>query len=213
MKQVLRNVLPLMGAGMVVSLLAAGCATSSDLEKLDRNLSQKMDTQSRAMRLEVNSLREQVKNVSAETEGLRAQVRTFQLDTSAALELVKEQGVIREQALRDLSTVTVSTRRELEGYGTKAREHFGKIEEMTGEVTKQIRTVQQVVSGFSGRIDQLPPLVSALGTEVRSLTETLLGSYELEEVALKDRLRAVEEMKKRLRPLEARQPSGSGPEK
>ena len=213
MKQVFRNVLPLMGAGMVVSLLAAGCATSSDVEKLDRNLSQKMDAQSKAMRSEVNSLREEVKNVSAETEGLRTQVRTFQLDTSAALELVKEQGVIREQALRDLSTVTVSTRKELEGYGTKAREHFGKIEEMTGEVTKQIRAIQQVVSGFSGRIDQLPPLVSALGTEVRSLTETLLGSYELEEVALRDRLRAVEEMKKRLRPLEARQSSGSGPEK
>ncbi|WHZ17514.1 MAG: hypothetical protein OJF52_004366 [Nitrospira sp.] len=213
MKQVFRNVLPLMGVGMVFSLLAAGCATSSDVEKLDRNLSHKMDAQSKAMRSEVNSLHEQVKNVSAVTEGLRTQVRTFQLDTSAALELVKEQGVIREQALRDLSTVTVSTRRELEGYGTKAREHFGKIEEMTGEVTKQIRAIQQVVSGFSGRIDQLPPLVSALGTEVRSLTETLLGSYELEEVALRDRLRAVEEMKKRLRPLEARQSSGSGPEK
>ncbi len=213
MKLLSQSVLPLMGAGIVVSLLAAGCVTSSDLEQLDRNLSQKMDAQSRAMRSEVSSLLGRVKTLSTETEGLRAQVRTFQLDTSAALELVNEQGVIREQALRDLSTVTISTKREVEGYSAKAREHFGRIEEMTGEATKQIRTVQQIVSGFSGRIDQLPPLVSALGTEVRSLTETLLGSYELEEVALRDRLRAVEEMKKRLRPLEARQQSGPGLEK
>lgn len=213
MKLSYQSVLPVMGAGMVVSLLAAGCATSSDLEKLNQNLSQKMDAQSRAMRSEVSSLRDQVKSLSTETEGLRAQVRTFQLNTSAALELVKEQGVIKEQGLRDLSTAIISTKREVEGYGAKAQEHFGRIEEITGEATKQIRTVQQVVSGFSGRIDQLPPLVSALGTEVRSLTGTLLGSYELEEVGLRDRLRAVEEMKKRLRPLEAQQQSGGRPEK
>lgn len=213
MKLLSQSVFPLMGAGIVVSLLAAGCVTSSDLEKLDQNLTKKLDAQTRSMRSEVSSLREQVKTVSTETGDLRAQMRTFQLDTSAALELVKEQGVISEQALRDLSTVSISTKREVEGYGAKAREHFGKIEEMTGEATKQIRTVQQVVSGFSGRIDQLPSLVSALGIEIRSLTETLLGSYELEEVALRDRLRAVEEMKKRLRPLEARQQSGPGLEK
>jgi hypothetical protein len=54
-------------------------------------------------------------------------------------------------------------------------------------------------------MEQLPSLVTTRGTGVRSITATLLGSHELEEAALKDRLLAVEEMKKRLRPLEAHQ--------
>lgn len=183
MKHVFRGMLPLRGAGIVVSLLAAGCVTSSDLAKLDQSMAQKLDAHAKAQRAEMGSLREQVKTLRTEAESLRAQVGALQLNTPAALETLKEQDVINEQALRDLSTITVSTKKEVEGYAAKAREHFGKI-------------------------DHFPSLVSALGTEIRSLTETLRGNYELEEGGLRDRLRAVEELKKRLRPFEASQQAG-----
>jgi archaellum component FlaC len=208
MKQVFQDALSLMGAGITVSLLATGCVTSSDLTKLNEDLTHKLDGYTKTMRSEVGRLHEQIKSLRTETEGLRAQVGTLQLNTTASLDMVKEQGVISQQALRDLSTVTIGTKKEVENYAGKAREHFGKIEEMTGENTKQIRTVQQVVSGFSSRIDHFPSLVSAIGTEVRSLTETLRGTYELEEGGLRDRLRAIEEMRKRLRPFEASQQTG-----
>lgn len=213
MKQVFQDALSLMGAGITVSLLATGCVTSSDLTKLNEDLTHKLDGYTKTMRSEVGRLHEQIKSLRTETEGLRAQVGTLQLNTTASLDMVKEQGVISQQALRDLSTVTIGTKKEVENYAGKAREHFGKIEEMTGENTKQIRTVQQVVSGFSSRIDHFPSLVSALGAEVRSLTETLRGTYELEEGGLRDRLRAIEEMRKRLRPFEASQQTGPAPQK
>ena len=213
MKQVFQDALSLMGAGITVSLLATGCVTSSDLTKLNEDLTHKLDGYTKTMRSEVGRLHEQIKSLRTETEGLRAQVGTLQLNTTASLDMVKEQGVISQQALRDLSTVMIGTKKEVESYGARAREHIGKIEEMTGENMKQIRTVQQVVSGFSSRIDHLPSLVSTLGTEVRSLTETLRGTYELEEGGLRDRLRAVEEMKKRLRPFEASQQRGPTLEK
>lgn len=210
MKQRSRSALLLVGTGVVLSWLAAGCATSSDLEMLNLELSKKLDAQTRTMRAETGSLREQVKSFKGELENLRAQVGTFQLDTRSALELLKEQEVMNGQILHELSTVTTSTRKTIEGYATKMQDQSGKIESMTGEVTTQLQSVQQAVSGVKGRIEQFPPLVTALGTEVRSLTETLMGNYELEEAALKDRLRVVEEMKKRFRPLQAHEASGAG---
>jgi archaellum component FlaC len=193
------------GIGLVVSLLAAGCATSSDLQKLNLDLAQKLDAQTKTLRAETSSLRDQAKSFKTELESLRAQVGTFQFETRTALERLNEQEVMRQQILNELTASAANTKKTMEGYGATSLERFGKIETMTRETAKQLQTVQQSVSGFSGRIEQLPSLVTTLGTEVRSLTATLLGSYELEEAALKDRLRAVEDMKKRLRPLEARQ--------
>lgn len=119
MKQVFRGMLPLRGAGIVVSLLAAGCVTSSDLAKLDQSMAQKLDAHAKAQRAEMGSLREQVKTLRTEAESLRAQVGALQLNTRAALETLKEQEVINEQALRDLSTIMVSTKKEVEGYAAK----------------------------------------------------------------------------------------------
>lgn len=210
MKQLSRSALLQMGTVIVVSWLAAGCATSSDLEMLNLDLSKKLDAQTRTMRAETGSLRDQVKSFKTELENLRAQVGTFQLDTRSALEVLKEQEVMNGQILHELSTVTTNTKKTVEGYDIRDQERFRRIEGMTGEAAKQLQTVQQVVSGFSGRIEHLPSLVTALGTEVRSLTETLMGNYELEEAALKDRLRVVEEMKKRFRPLQAHEATGAG---
>ena len=185
MKQLSRSAFLQVGTGIVMAWLAAGCATSSDLEMMNLDLSKKLDAQTRTMKAETGSLREQVKSFKTELENLRAQVGTFQLDTRAALELLKEQEVMSGQIVHELSTVTAGLKRTVEGYDARA-------------------------SSFRSRMEQLPPLVTTLGTEVRSLTETLLGNYELEETALKDRLRVVEEMKRRFRPLQAHQASGAG---
>lgn len=185
MKQGFPGALLQVGTGIVVAWLASGCATSSDLERLNLELSQKLDAQTKAMRAETSSLRDQTKSFKTELENLRAQVGTFQLDTRSALELLKEQEVMSSQILNELSTVTTSLKKTVEGYDARA-------------------------SGFRSRMEQLPPLVTTLGTEVRSLTETLAGNYELEEAALKDRLRVVEEMKKRFKPLQAHETGEAG---
>ena len=98
----------------------------------------------------------------------------------------------------------------METYGISTGRRLTQIEETAGETTNNIRQKQKDVSGFNDRLDQLPSVVSALGA---SLTDTLWGSYEVEEAGLRDRLRALEAMKKRLRPLEARQQMSPNVEK
>jgi predicted nucleic acid-binding Zn-ribbon protein len=205
MKQLSTSTLARAGVGIVFSLVTAGCATSSDLEKFNLDLHRKLDAQTRTLQAETSSLRDEAKSLRTEMESLRAQVGTFHLETRKAFERLNEQEVMSDQIVKELNANAANTRKEMEGYGAKSLERFGKIEAMTGEAAKQIQAVQHAVADSSGRIEQLPSLVTTLGTEIRSLTATMRGSYELEEAALKDRLRTVEEMKKRLVPLEARQ--------
>lgn len=205
MKHLFRNAPVRVGVGVVFSLLAAGCATSSDLQKFNLDLTQKLEAQTRTLRAETSSLGDQVKSFKTELESLRAQIGTFHLETRTALERMSEQQVIRDQIVKEFTARVTNAKKAMEGYGAKSLERFDKIEAMTGEAAKQLQTLQQAVSDSSRGMEQLPSLVTTLGMEVRSLTATLLGNYELEEAALKDRLRAVEAMKKGLKPVEARQ--------
>jgi chromosome segregation ATPase len=197
--------------GLAVLLTATGCATTSDLDKLEHNLAQKLDAQTRAIRSEVATIRDQVKGIKAEVEGLRAQVGTFQMDMRAALEDEKKTDAMRDQILKDLTLVTTGTKKAVEGSQAAAQEELKKLEAVTGDATRQLQALQQVISTVSARMEQLPGQVGALSGELRALTDTMWGTYTLEEAALKDRLKALDEMKRRLKPLEARQPGEAGP--
>lgn len=219
MKQLSRSVFLQVGTGVVMAWLVTGCATSGDLETMNLNLTKKLDAQTSTIRVETGGLREQVKSSKTELENLRAQIRTFQsaLDQvggfQSALESLKAQEVTNTKILRELSTITTNTKQTVEGSDIRDQERFRRIEMMTGESTKQLQTAQQALSDLSGKIENVPSRVTALGTEVRSLTETLKGNYKLEEAVLKDRLRLVEEMQKQFRPLHAYEASGTSPEK
>lgn len=219
MKQLSRSVFLQVGTGVVMAWLVTGCATSGDLEKMSLDLTKKLDAQTNTIRVETGGLREQVKSSKTELENLRAQVRTFQsaLDQvgtfQSALESLKAQEVMNTQILREISTITTNTKQTVEGSDIRDQERFRRIEMMTGEATKQLQTAQRALSDLSGKIENVPSRVTALGTEVRSLTETLKGNYKLEEAVLKDRLRLVEEMQKQFRPLHAYEAGGTSSEK
>jgi chromosome segregation ATPase len=191
-------------------LTATGCVTTSDLDKLEHNLAQKVDAQTRSVRSEVATVRDQIKAVKAEVEGLRAQIGTFQMDMRAALEDEKRTDALRDQILKDLTLVATGTKKAVEGSQAAAQEELKKLEAVTGDASRQVQALQQVVSTVSARMEQLPAQVGALSGDLRALTDTLLGTYALEEAALKDRLRALDEMKRRLKPFEARQPGEAG---
>jgi septal ring factor EnvC (AmiA/AmiB activator) len=69
---------------------------------------------------------------------------------------------------------------------------------MVKEFTAALANNRKAIEGYGANM-------ATLGLEVRSLNAAVRGSYELDEDALKSRLRTVEEMKKRLSPLETRQ--------
>ncbi|HXF94440.1 MAG TPA: hypothetical protein VNK46_16945 [Nitrospiraceae bacterium] len=196
--------------GLALLLTATGCVTTSDLDKLEHNLAQKVDAQTRSVRSEVATVRDQIKAVKAEVEGLRAQIGTFQMDMRAALEDEKRTDALRDQILKDLTLVATGTKKAVEGSQAAAQEELKKLEAVTGDASRQVQALQQVVSTVSARMEQLPAQVGALSGDLRALTDTLLGTYALEEAALKDRLRALDEMKRRLKPFEARQPGEAG---
>ncbi len=196
--------------GLALLLIATGCVTTSDLDKLEHNLAQKVDAQTRSVRSEVATVRDQIKAIKAEVEGLRAQVGTFQMDMRAALEDEKRTDALRDQILKDLTLAATSTKKAVEGSQAAAQEELKKLQAVTGDASRQVQALQQVVSTVSARMEQLPAQVGALSGDLRALTDTLLGTYALEEAALKDRLRALDEMKRRLKPFEARQPGEGG---
>jgi hypothetical protein len=120
------------GVGIAFSLLAAGCATSSDLQKFNLDLNHKLDAQTRTLRGETSSLRDEAKSLKTEQESLRAQVGTFHFAMKTALERLKEQEVIRVPMVKELTASGANIRKAREAYGAKSSEHFGKIEVMTG---------------------------------------------------------------------------------
>ena len=67
----------------------------------------------------------------------------------------------------------------------------------------EVQNEQDIMKGLMAK--ELTTNITMLGSEIRSLKAALRGSYELDEETLKGRLRAVEEMKKRLGLLETRQ--------
>lgn len=203
MKKLPPSLLVRAGAGIILSFVTVGCATSSDLDKLYLDLNSRLKVQTRTIQAETSRMRDETKAFRTEMGELRSEVDTFHAEMKKALDRLNEQEIMTDQIVKKLNMNSENTRRAMEGYGTKSLERFGKIEAMTGEASKQLQVIQHAVSDSNGRIQQLPSLVSTLGTEIHSLTTTLLGSYELEEAALKDRLRTIEQMKKRLSPLEA----------
>lgn len=210
------------GMGLTLLCGGVGCATASALEVLNQGLSRKLETMSGTVRAEISGLRAQLRAVQddqeklqreltkthealkaavrTELDGLRTQVGGLQLETKAALE-----------DMRTSLAQTAQTATELKAEAARNKQELGRIEALAAEASKQLQSLQQGVSALGGRFEQLPSLVTSLGAEMRSLTETLAGTYELEEAALKDRLKALEQVKKHLKPIEARRQEGTSP--
>ncbi len=152
--------------GLVVSMAAGGCATSSDLEALKVDLTRKLDAQTTKLRGDIGKLHDEAKSLRTEMQTLRTQVGSFQPDIKRMVEVQNEQDIMRTLMAKELTSAITNTRKAMDNYSAN---------------------------------------ITTLGSDIRSLNAALRGSYELDEEALKGRLRAVEEMKRRLGLLETRQ--------
>lgn len=226
MKSLVRPGLGLTGIGLILLLGGTGCATTSDLQQLDQGLTQKLAALNTTIRTQVDDLRKELSGVrtgqekrqedlgrnleavkstlEAEVVGLRAQVDTLKVDTKAALEEVKTRETLTHQIMKEVKSDTATTRKAFTEYVAKSSQDLERIEAFAGDLTKQLQSVQAEMS----TLKQLPPLVTNLGAEMQALTQTLLGSYKLEEAALKDRLKTLEQVIKQLEPATPQQAGG-----
>lgn len=78
---------------------------------------------------------------------------------------------------------------------------------LTEETNKRLSSIEQAVV----KVEHLPSLLAHLGAEMQALKRTLFATYELEEVALRERLKALAEFRRNLDQLPAESTYGPTP--
>lgn len=201
---------------MLMSLV--GCATNSDLERLDHSLSQRLDTMTASLRadssringqLETQSKRQQdlsraveglKSNIEGEGKAVRSDMAAIKTESKALYEEMLAHEAIQTQLSKDTRLEMAHTKKALDEFAGKTDEELATLSDVAKTVSKEIRSLQQALTSFSSRLEQLPSMVSQVGSQVHGLNQTLMGSYKLEEAALRDRLKAVEQVLKQLEP-------------
>ncbi len=176
----LKTLVPI-GLGMVLLLGGTGCATKADLGKLNEGLTQNLEALDSRVHAQVEDVRTDLKATQAQ--------HTKQYD-----ELKTTLAVVKT----DMATANMLTE-----YWSKTTQGVKKIAAWTDEVNEQLGSVRQLRVA----IEQLPSLLTGLATEMHSLRQALLNSYKLEEAALRERLKALDHMRRQLEASLERTPS------
>ncbi len=180
--------------------LCSGCVATSDLERLNRDLTKQMDSANTTIKDDLLMLGGKVDQVQTSQEALRSDVtsamETLRADTNKGIEKLATDEQARDRQLKELESQIEKTRQALKDYVTTSSQAMEQIAKVTTEVNNKLAAIEQTVATVRG----LPPAVSELGAELRALRQTLQQTYKLEEAALKHRLRALEELGRNLEP-------------
>lgn len=170
------------GLGLVLLLGGTGCATTSDLGKLNRTLTQKLEEVDGTLRTQVEELRAELKTTQATHTELYDQL-------TKTLEGVKS----------EMATATMVTE-----YWAETMRGIKQMAAWADEMNNQLGSVRQLRVA----VEQLPSLLRSVGTEVHAIRQTLLNTYKLEEAALRERLKALDHMRRQLETSPERPHSG-----
>ena len=204
---------------LVVGLFSLpGCATSSDMEQFKQALNQRLDVMASGLQADARRIQAQMESQSkrqqdltrtvealkssleGEVHTIRGEVGALRSETKEAVEDLASSETVRAQMMKDLRVESTHMKKALDEYASKTHQELGKIEAVAQEGSKELRHLDQALAAFSLRLEQLPSLVNHVGSELRSLSQTLLGGYRLEEAALRERLKSVEQVLKQLEP-------------
>jgi chromosome segregation ATPase len=206
-------------AVLAASLLGlSGCATSSEMDQFKQALNQRLDILASSLQADGRRIQAQLDGQSkrqqelarsvetmksgleSEVHAIRDEISAQKTETKEVLEELVTSETIRGQMMKDLRLDSTHLRKALDEYAGKTHQELGKIEAVAQEGSKDIRNLQQALAAFSTRLEQLPSLVNHVGSELHSLSQTLFGGYRLEEAALRERLKSVEQVLKQLEP-------------
>jgi hypothetical protein len=181
-----------------VSLFGStGCATSSDMEHFKQTVNQRLDVLASSLQADSRRIQAQLDSqakrqqelsravetmkstVEGEVHAIRSEVGELKADTKTTFEELVASETARAQLMKDLRLESAHIKKTLDA--------------VAQEGSKEIRSLQQALA-------VIPSLVTSVGTELHSLSQTLLGGYRLEEAALRERLRSVEQVLKQLEP-------------
>ena len=185
---------------VVLCGLSVGCVATSDLERLNRDLTQKMEAANTSVQEDLSALGGKVDQIQASQEALQSGVTTaiqsLHADTRQGLERLTGDDQQRQRQLKELEAQLARTRQALADYVKTNSQALEQIAQATKDVHQKLAAIEQTVASVQG----LSPAVSALGSELRGLREALQQTYKLEEAALRHRLKALEELTRQLDP-------------
>lgn len=120
----LNKVVGLFGSGFLL-LVGTGCVTNSDLQKLNQDLSQRLDTLHKASESQMTGLRKDLRQGQARTlEVLQAETAKVKYELLRVQQTMKQTLVgtykVEEAALKERLRVLAQVRMELEGSGNYA---------------------------------------------------------------------------------------------
>ncbi len=198
--------------GMAIFLLlgVTGCVTSKDLDKLDAGLNKQLVTLDTSVQTQLQTLRTDLQTSRVEhlgqLEELKKTLEVVKAEMATANTLATYTAQHTE-ALHNLATshekAEMATANTLSTYAAQHAEALHNVAASHEKVSKQLRGLQAAAAS----VEQLPPLLANLGTELHVFRQTLLKTYALEEAALKERLRTLDEFRRQLEAVPARQPS------
>ncbi len=168
----------LLGVGLLLLQGLAGCATGSDLEKLNAGLTQRVEAATSTVQAELNELQQELKAAHATQQkgqrDLAEALNAVRSESKAKYQELIERGTQRAQVLQELKDDIAEGRKAVRDYAAKSVQDLSKITTLSAELKAELQNVEQAVR------------------------QTLLGTYQAEEAALRERLKVVTKVRQNL---------------
>ena len=159
----------------LISLLAlTGCVTASDLEKLNKGLTEQLQAMEARTQSQAGDLRNELEAVHTAQDMLRKDLAEVRADTKAAVEVVRQGEATRSRMQEELKAEINQNRRALTKYARENAEALQRTADFTGRLSTQVHDFQ------------------------RGVTQIVVGSYRAEEAALRERLKSLVETREQL---------------
>ncbi len=125
--------------------------------------------------------------LSDQLQGLSTSVAGLRTDTQAVQRAVQGEEAARTRVMEQIKTATAVTERTLDAMTAADMES-----------RRSMQALRQEVAGLHERLQALPPLMVRLVRDLGTLHDALLGLYRVEETALRERLKALESVRREI---------------
>src|SRR5579885_587270 len=142
--------------------------------------------------------------------GLRQVVETLKADTKATLAQVEVNQAMQQKLLATARSDQALLKEAVTVHAAATAQEFVRLQTMADKTAGQVQGLQASVAALNASLQQLGPALAGLQSDMQALSQTMLGTYKLEEAALRVRLKALEEGIKQLEPAATAKDTAGG---
>ncbi len=165
----------------LISLLAlTGCVTASDLEKLNKGLTEQLQAMEARTQSQAGDLRTELEAIHTAPHMPRNDLAEVRTDTKAAVEVVRQGEATRSRMQEELKAEINQNTRALTKYAGENAEALQRIADFTDRVSTQVHDFQ------------------------RGVTQIVVGRIRADEAALRERLKSLVETREQLESVAGR---------